>query len=106
MKRDRRRGRVQSGEGWAMVANDSDDVGGEDRVAPLARLRLEQRRGKPVTVASLEGLDETRLRTLGKELKTLCGVGGTVKTGVLELQGDHRETLRRVLGERGVRVKG
>ncbi|MDF1554910.1 MAG: translation initiation factor [Deferrisomatales bacterium] len=67
---------------------------------------MEKRRGKPVTVAALEGLDPEAQRVLGKELKARCGSGGTVKAGAVELQGDHRETLRALLPQRGVRVKG
>lgn len=73
---------------------------------PVIRLRLEKRAGKPVTVLAAEGLSKEALAALAKELKTLCGTGGTVKEAQAELQGDHRERLRPLLGEKGYRVKG
>lgn len=109
MKRTRSSGQLAGGQGWALqVAESRPDarVNPPTQGPPIARLRLEQRRGKPVTVAALEGLDPEALRALGKELKSRCGSGGTVKDGAVELQGDHRETLRLWLPTRGVRVKG
>lgn len=46
------------------------------------------RRGKMVTL--VEGLPAGDLAAVGKELKRLCGSGGAVKDGVVEIQGDHR----------------
>jgi translation initiation factor 1 len=67
---------------------------------------MERRRGKPVTVVAAEGLGGAELQALGRELRSLCGTGGTVKDGAVELQGEHRDRLRPVLGGRGYRVKG
>jgi translation initiation factor 1 len=39
------------------------------------------------------------------ELKRLCGVGGTVKDGVVEIQGDHRERVAERLRALGHTVK-
>jgi len=39
------------------------------------------------------------------ELKRLCGAGGTVKDGVVEIQGDHRERLAERLRNLGYTVK-
>jgi translation initiation factor 1 len=50
-------------------------------------------------------LDDTALNQLGKSLKAACGSGGTVKDGVIEIQGDHRELLARVLSAQGLVVK-
>ncbi len=47
------------------------------------------RNGKSVTVIRGLALDPAALTLLGKELKTACGSGGTVKDGVIEVQGDH-----------------
>ena len=111
MKHTRSFSKKESGPGWALSSADTKpadntDGGTAHSTPPLARLRLEKRRGKPVTVAALEGLDPEAQRSLGKELKTHCGSGGTVKEGAVELQGDHREALRALLPLRGVRVKG
>jgi len=72
----------------------------------IFRLRLEKRRGKPVTVAAGEGIDAMEMKPLLKELKGRLATGGTAKDGSLELQGDHRDRLRELLSQRGYRVKG
>ncbi|ALC17838.1 translation initiation factor Sui1 [Desulfuromonas soudanensis] len=70
------------------------------------RLRLEKRRGKPVTVAAGLVLPAAEMKELLRELKNLCGAGGTLKDGELEIQGDQREIIRRYLEGKGCRVKG
>jgi translation initiation factor 1 len=63
------------------------------------------RGGKTVTVIS--GLPEnpaTKEKML-KQFKTLCGAGGTLKDGVLEIQGDHRDKLLDKLKAMGYQVK-
>jgi len=42
-------------------------------------------------------LAEAELAAIGKKLKAACGVGGTAKDGVVELQGDHRDRLLALL---------
>jgi translation initiation factor 1 len=54
------------------------------------------RRGKAVTTVADVPLDDDGLRELAGRLKKRCGAGGSVKEGVIELQGDHRDV---VLGE-------
>ena len=49
------------------------------------------RKGKGVTLIKGVSLPEEELKQLAKQLKTLCGAGGAIKDGVIELQGDHRE---------------
>ena len=51
------------------------------------------RGGKSVTVISGVALDAPALALLGKQLRTACGSGGTVKDGVIEVQGDHCERV-------------
>ncbi len=63
------------------------------------------RGGKGVTVVRGLGLDEAALAALGKKLKAACGVGGTAKDGVIELQGDHRDRVMALLKEQGRNVK-
>jgi translation initiation factor 1 len=70
------------------------------------RLRLEKRRGKPVTVAAGLVLPAAEMKELLRELKNLCGAGGTLKENELEIQGDQREVMRRYLEGKGCRVKG
>ena len=51
------------------------------------------RRGKAVTTISNVPLDDAGLRELATRLKKRCGVGGSAKDGVIELQGDHRDAV-------------
>lgn len=69
------------------------------------RREVKGRRGKPVTTASGVPLPADGLRALASELRRACGAGGSVKQGVIEIQGDHRETLIAELERRGYRVK-
>ncbi len=70
------------------------------------RLRLERRASDRV-VTSISGLPGTaaELAALARSLKSACGAGGTVKAGVVELQGDHRETVEAFLAARGLKSK-
>jgi len=62
------------------------------------------RKGKTVTLISgILGNDQTLLH-LAKTLKQLCGSGGSVKNGLILIQGDHREKIRKFLEEKGCRV--
>jgi translation initiation factor 1 len=63
------------------------------------------RKGKGVSLVSGVPLGAEALAALAKELKQRCGTGGTVKDGVIEIQGDHRDRLIEELQSRGHRVK-
>jgi translation initiation factor 1 len=63
------------------------------------------RAGKGVTTISGLPLAPAALATLAGELKRLCGSGGTVKDGVIEIQGEHRERLVAELIRRGFVAK-
>lgn len=63
------------------------------------------RGGKGVTVVRGLGLDDAASSALCKKLKTSCGVGGTAKDGVIELQGDHRDRVLQLLKEQGRSAK-
>ncbi len=60
------------------------------------------RQGKGVTVVQGVALDPVSLAQLGKQLRTLCGSGGTVKNGTIEVQGDHVERVVEHLNQRGM----
>jgi translation initiation factor 1 len=63
------------------------------------------RGGKAVTLVKGVPWDAIALQALGKQLKALCGSGGTVKDGVIEVQGDHVERVTAVLLSQGLHVK-
>ena len=62
------------------------------------------RRGKAVTTVSNVPLDDDALRELAGRLKKRCGVGGSAKDGVIELQGDHRSVVVELLRADGYQV--
>jgi translation initiation factor 1 len=63
------------------------------------------RGGKTVTLVRGVALDAAGLSDLGKRLRSACGAGGTVKDGVLEVQGDHAERVTELLRAEGFVVK-
>ena len=63
------------------------------------------RGGKVVSVIAGLPLDSAALDALAAELKKRCGSGGTVRDGVIEIQGEHRDTLVAELNTRGFAAK-
>jgi translation initiation factor 1 len=63
------------------------------------------RGGKTVTLVKGLALDATALALLGKQLRTACGSGGTVKDGVIEVQGDHCDLVMAALVKQGHQPK-
>ena len=63
------------------------------------------RGGKTATVVKGVALDAAALTALGKQLKAMCGSGGTVKDGVIEVQGDHCDRIVEALKKLGHQVK-
>jgi len=68
------------------------------------RREVAGRRGKAATTVSNLAMTDEQLRELAGRLKKRCGVGGSVKDGVIELQGDHRDVVVAVLEGEGHRV--
>ncbi len=89
----------------------ADCVCGNDRPASvgdgIVRLQRETkgRSGKAVTVITGVPLAGSELKSLAKELKRKCGVGGALKEGNIEIQGDQRALLKPELEKRGFTVK-
>ena len=75
-----------------------------DGVARVCRER-QGRGGKTVTVVRGLPLSADELATLGKQLRSACGSGGTAKDGVLEVQGDHRDRVLAWLLAQGFKAK-
>ena len=75
-----------------------------DGIVRIAR-STKGRRGKGVTLVTGVPLNAAELADLAKQLKNRCGAGGTVKDGVIEIQGDHRDRIVTELQPRGWTVK-
>ncbi len=73
----------------------------------IVRVRRETkgRGGKTVTAVVGVPLDDDALKALAGELKRRCGAGGTVKEGVIEIQGDFCDLIVAELAKRGFTVK-
>ena len=96
---------------WSSGDGDLRKAAEPSRTQPAAgggrvRVRRETagRRGKAVTTISDVPLDDAGLRELAGRLKKRCGVGGSAKDGVIELQGDHRDTVVAMLRDDGYDV--
>lgn len=84
-----------------------DAASGQPAGDGIVRVRRETsgRKGKGVTVIRGIPLDGAELADLARALKRLCGSGGTLKQGVIEIQGDHVDRLIGELKSRGWQVK-
>ncbi|MGY8984912.1 MAG: hypothetical protein ACKVHG_10030, partial [Sphingomonadales bacterium] len=63
------------------------------------------RKGKGVTLIKGLHTDVANLVLMSKKFKVMCGSGGTVKEGIIEIQGDHVERILDYLKKQGVRAK-
>jgi translation initiation factor 1 len=77
-----------AGDGWVRVQRETKGRG-----------------GKAVTLVKGLPLNDTDMAALAKQLKAACGSGGTVKEGVMEIQGDHVEKVLTWLTQQGHKVK-
>jgi translation initiation factor 1 len=71
----------------------------------IIRIRRESKKRAGRVVCVVEGLPPEQIKTTCKELKSKCGTGGTVKDGLVEIQGDHRDQIRELLESKGLAVK-
>ena len=85
--------------------------GGQKKSVPkgdgIVRISRETkgRKGSGVTLITGLPLTEPELAALAKQLKQRCGSGGTVKNGVIEVQGDHRDVILAELIRLGYQTK-
>ena len=63
------------------------------------------RKGSGVTVIEGFAIDTAELKTLAKKIKVYCGTGGTVKPGIVEIQGDKRREIKTFFKQLGIHVK-
>lgn len=61
--------------------------------------------GKVATIVEKFAGTEAELQDLGKQLKNRCGVGGTVKDGIILVQGEQRDKVMKILAELGFKTK-
>lgn len=82
----------------------------EGQFTVVFRLEKGGRGGKTVTVMDGFPRNEEYLKALAKELKAKCGVGGThligEKGGTIEIQGDKRDQLKKLLESKRIKFKG
>ncbi|WP_025733974.1 translation initiation factor [Carnimonas nigrificans] len=78
-----------------------------DELDGIVRIRRETsgRKGKGVTTIEGVPLAEDGLKSLTATLKKRCGSGGSLKGYIIEIQGDHRDTVKALLEEQGFKVK-
>jgi translation initiation factor 1 len=76
----------------------------DDGVVRIRR-EVKGRKGKTVTAVFGVPLNDKKLQQFAKILKQKCGTGGTVKDGIIIIQGDHRETLLKEIKQQGYTVK-
>jgi translation initiation factor 1 len=104
--------KITKGEGWELIPANRPDP---DKKRPgwtaapseqTIRVREEKRaQGKVVTVASGFKMSEADLKALCKELKALCGAGGTAEGDAVEVQGKHVEKVAARLRKDGFNVR-
>lgn len=63
------------------------------------------RKGKGVCIVSGLDLEDAPLKLFAAELKKVCGCGGSVKDGNIEIQGDARDKIKSLLEKKGYTVK-
>ena len=63
------------------------------------------RKGKGVTLIKGLNMDSAALESISKKLKIMCGSGGTIKRGIIEIQGDHIERILDYLKKQGGKAK-
>ena len=81
-----------------------EEAGSDELVEPgqqslTVKLDKKQSGGKVVTL--VEGFNGTGIDALGKQLKSFCGTGGSVKDGIIIVQGDNREKILQWLLKNG-----
>lgn len=85
-------------------AKDSSPAAKGDGIVRVQR-ETKGRKGSGVTLVTGLELEAGELKKLAKTLKQRCSSGGAIKNGIIEIQGDHRETVKTMLEDAGFKVK-
>ena len=85
------------------ACNNNNQIVGSGNVK--IQLETKGRKGKGVTLIKDLALTAEELKALGKKLKSHCGVGGSVKDGIIEIQGDQRPKIKAFLEAQGIKAK-
>lgn len=91
-------------QGRVKEAPTADAIPESDGIVRLHR-ESKGRGGKGVTLIKGIPLANAELKALAKTLKQVCGTGGTVKDGIIEIQGEQRDKLKTALEAKGYTVK-
>ena len=77
------------------------------KIDGIIRIQRETKGRKGKTVTAIYGFDSGNadLKQIATQLKSRCGSGGSVKNGIVIIQGDHRKTVQTELNEAGFTVK-
>ena len=95
---------AKASEGAALPAKATSPIPVNNRGRVDIRRETGNRGGKTVTVVDgFVGIGLPEKEQLAKKMRAACGCGGTVKDGAIEIQGDQRETVARILSEAGFR---
>jgi translation initiation factor 1 len=94
-----------SSDGDLRKARDPRTVTRQTTGAVKVRRETAGRKGKTATTVFNLPLNDNEIKALAQVLKKRCGVGGSAKDGVIELQGDHRDAVVEVLKAQGYDVK-
>ena len=71
----------------------------------LLKRETKGRKGAGVTLIENLPIESDKLKKLAKEIKSKCSSGGTIKGGIIEIQGDHRNKIKSLLEEKKFLVK-
>ena len=100
-----KRNKVNSGIVYSTNPNLQSNIEQAQSAQQDLRVWLEYSGGKAVTIVRNFIGNENQLEKLGKELKIKCGVGGTVKEGIIIIQGNQRDKVMDLLQKMGYKAK-
>ncbi len=86
------------------ICHQKQEIPKGDGIVRVGRI-TKGRKGKGVTTVAGVPLSQRDLQKLAKQLKQKCGSGGTLKDGIIEIQGDHRDIVIAQLKKQGYVVK-